>query len=314
MIRQAKSQSLHMASVPQVKGRSLHFKTQMLGIALLIPAAIFIAFTVFIPVGWNLVLSFAEWSPLANMRMVGLDNYIQLFQDQTTLNGFKYSIIIALVSAAIALTLGMLLALLVYRTGNREGTVLRLIFFAPSMMPFIVIGLMFAFILDPATGLVNQILGVFGLESLQHAWLSEPGLVLWVLAAVSGWKGSGAVMMLFYTAIVTIPASMFEAARLEGAGYFRQIRIIILPLIMPTIRLVSLLVLIGSFKTYDVVVTMTKGGPGDYSKTVPMQMLDVAFKYNEFGFSAAIGVLFTVLVGVVIFIATKLARGDVYEY
>ncbi|CAN7741387.1 sugar ABC transporter permease [Paenibacillus sp. LjRoot153] len=313
MISQVKSQTLQTA-IRKKKGRSLHVNTQMLGIALLIPAAIFIAFTVIIPVGWNFVLSFAKWSPLTSMQMVGLDNYIEIFKDQVTLNGFKYSIIIAIVSSLIALILGLLLALLVYRTGNKEGAVLRLIFFAPSMMPFIVIGLMFAFILDPSTGLINRILELIGLESLQHAWLSEPGLVLLVLAAVSGWKGSGAVMMLFYTAIVTIPASMFEAARLEGAGYFRQIRIIILPLIMPTIRLVSMLVLIGSFKTYDIVITMTKGGPGDYSKTVPMQMLDVGFRYNEFGYAAAIGVLFTILVGFIIFISMKMIRGDVYEY
>lgn len=215
MISQVKSQTLQTA-IRKKKGRSLHVNTQMLGIALLIPAAIFIAFTVIIPVGWNFVLSFAKWSPLTSMQMVGLDNYIEIFKDQVTLNGFKYSIIIAIVSSLIALILGLLLALLVYRTGNKEGAVLRLIFFAPSMMPFIVIGLMFAFILDPSTGLINRILELIGLESLQHAWLSEPGLVLLVLAAVSGWKGSGAVMMLFYTAIVTIPASMFEAARLEG--------------------------------------------------------------------------------------------------
>ncbi len=300
--------------MPQTKRQSLQVKTKLLGILLLIPAALFISFTVIIPVVWNLVLSFADWSPLTKMKMVGFDHYIELFRDQVTINGFKYSIFIALVSSAIALSLGMLLALLVYRMGNREGTVLRLIFFAPSMMPFIIIGLMFTFMLDPATGLVNHILGVIGLDNLQHAWLSEPGLVLWVVAAVSGWKGSGAVMMLFYTAIVSVPTSMFEAARLEGAGYFRQIGLIILPLIMPTIRLVSMLVLIGSFKTYDVVMAMTKGGPGDHSKTVPMQMLDVSFKFNEFGYSAAIGVVFTILVGVVIFLSMKMARGDVYEY
>lgn len=313
MIQQEELKHLHMEAQDK-KVRSMHFKTRALGIALLFPAAIFIAFTVLIPVIWNLVLSFAEWSPLTSMKLVGLNNYIELFNDPTTLKGFKYSIFIALVSSAVALLLGLLLALLVYRAGNREGALYRLIFFAPNMMPFIVVGLMFTFLLDPATGLVNHILGLIGLENLQHAWLSEPGLVLWVLAIVSGWKGCGGVMMLLYTAIVTIPTSMFEAARLEGANYFRQIRLIILPLIMPTIRLVSMLVLIGSFKSYDVIMSMTKGGPGDYSKTVPIQMLDVGFRYNEFGYAAAIGVLFTILVSIVMFISMKLARGDVYEY
>ncbi|MFD0695935.1 carbohydrate ABC transporter permease [Paenibacillus sp. GCM10027628] len=297
-----------------VKSQSLNVKTRMLGIAILIPAAFFIAFTMIVPIGWNFVLSFAKWSPLSSIQMVGLDNYIQLFQDTTTLKGFKYSIMIAIVSSLIALLLGLLLALMVYRIGSKEGAVLRLIFFAPNMMPFIVIGLLFAFILSPDMGLINQFFRLIGMTSLEHAWLSEPGLVLWTISVVSGWKGCGGVMMLFYTAMLTIPASMFEAARLEGASYFRQIRIIILPLIMPTIRLVSMLVLIGSFKAYDIVYSMTKGGPGDYSKIVPIQMLDTGFYYNEFGNAAAIGVLFTVLVAVIMFISQKLAKGDVYEY
>lgn len=296
------------------KNQSLHYKTRVLGILLVIPAILFIAYTMIIPIGWNLVLSFAKWDGFTGMKMIGLDNYTELFQDSTTINGFKYSVIIALLSSAITLLLGFILALLVYQTGNKEGSVFRLIFFAPNMMPFIVIGLLFAFLLSPDMGLFNQIFRAMGLESLDRAWLGEPGLVLVTLSVVSGWKGSGGVMMLLYTAMLSIPASMFEAARLEGANFFQQIRLIILPLIMPTVRLVSMLVLIGSFKSYDIIATMTKGGPGDYSKTVPKQMLDVAFFYNEFGYAAAIGVVFTILVAIIIFVMRKIARGDVYEY
>lgn len=298
----------------QAKSTSIHSQMRMLGIAFVIPAAIFIAFTVVIPLGWNLVLSFANWDGFSSMRMVGLDNYIKLFQDPVTLKGFRYSIFIAIISAVIALLVGLVLALLVYKTGSKEGSVFRLIFFAPSMMPFIVIGMLFVFVLSPDMGLVNQFFRLIGLGSLERAWLAEPGLVLWTLAAVSGWRGSGSVMMLLYTAMLSIPASMFEAARLEGANYFKQIRMIIMPLIMPTLGLVSMLVLIGAFKTYDFVYTMTKGGPGDYSKIVPIQMLDVGFTYNDYGYAAAIGVVFTILVSIIIFISRKLARGDVYEY
>jgi raffinose/stachyose/melibiose transport system permease protein len=298
----------------QAKGRSLHFKMQMLGIAFVVPAAILIAFTVIIPIGWNFVLSFANWDGYSTLKMVGLDNYIELFHDSVTLKGFQYSIFIAVVSSLITILLGLILALMVYQTRSREGSVFRLIFFAPSMMPFIVIGLLFTFILSPDMGLLNSFFRLIGLESLERAWLSEPGLVLWTLSAVSGWRGSGTVMMLLYTAMISIPASMFEAARLEGANYLHQIRMIIMPLIMPTLSLVSMLVLIGSFKTYDIVFTMTKGGPGDYSKVVPIRMLDVGFNYNEYGYAAAIGVMFTILVSIIIFISRRLARGDVYEY
>ncbi|ULT54894.1 sugar ABC transporter permease [Neobacillus drentensis] len=295
------------------KGRSINFKQRLLGVTLLMPAAILIIFTMLIPIIWNFVLSFADWSPLSGLKIVGLANYSQLIHDSITLKGFGYSIFIAVISSVIAILGGLVLALMVYKISDKQGSVFRLIFFTPSMMPFVVIGLLFTFILSP-DGLINQFLKIIGLGSLGQAWLAKPGLVLWTLAVVSGWKGTGSVMMLFYTAIVTIPASMFEAARLEGANYFRQIQMIILPLIKPTIGLVSMLVIIGAFKAYDFVYTMTKGGPGDYSKIVPIQMLDVGFRFNQFGYAATIGVVFTILVAIIIFISQKLSKGDVYEY
>jgi raffinose/stachyose/melibiose transport system permease protein len=296
------------------KVRSIHAQAQWLGSVFLLPAALFILVTVVVPLGWNFALSATEWNGFTPMKTVWLDNFIHFFQDSPAQKAFLNSIRISLVSSAFALLFGMFLALLVYRLERRTSTVLRLIYFAPSMMPMIVIGLMFTFILTPDVGLVNQLLKLLGFESLQRAWLGEPRLVLWSLAVVSGWRGSGSVMILFYTAIIAIPSQMFEAAHIEGAGYLRQIRYIILPLIMPTIGLVSMLVMIGSFKTYDIVFSMTKGGPGNYSKTVPIQMLENAFKYNEFGYAAAIGVLFTLLVSIIIFVMNRLSKGEVHEY
>src|SRR5690625_5066308 len=162
----------------QSKGRTMASKNRILGITLLIPAAIFIIVTMLFPIAWNFVLSFGSWSPLTNLKMVGFDNYTKLFQDTTTINAFKYSIFIALVSSIIAIILGMILALLIYRLGSREGSVFRLIFFTPAMMPFVIIGLLFVFLLSPQIGLVNQFLKLIGLGSLARAWIAEPGLVL----------------------------------------------------------------------------------------------------------------------------------------
>lgn len=287
---------------------------RLLGISFLIPAFLFIAFTMLIPIGWNLVLSFSSWDGYSGMKAAGLQNYVELFRDSVTMKSFYYSIFIAVVSSLIALLSGLALALMIYKTGRKEGAFYRLVFFTPSMIPFIVIGLLFTFLLSPDMGLLNHLLKLAGLESLERAWLAEPGVVLWTIAVVSGWRFSGFVMMLLYTAIVTIPASMFEAARMEGLSYAGQVRMIIMPLIMPTIRLVSMLMLILSFKTYDVVMAMTRGGPGDFSRTTPIRMMDVAFRFNEFGYAAAIAVALTVLVALVILVSQKFSKGESYEY
>jgi len=297
-----------------VYNRSMHYKTRILGIALLIPSLFFILLTLIIPIIWNFLLSFTKWNAFSPVEFIGIDNYIKVFRDSITIKSFYYSIFIAFVSAALALLLGILLALMIYKSGRKEGAAYRLVFFAPSMMPFVVIGLLFTFILSPDMGLLNSLLRLIGLSSLERAWLGEPSTVLWTVSVVSGWRFSGMVMMLVFTAILAIPASMFEAARLEGLNYYQQVKIIIFPLIIPTIRLVSMLMLIYCFRTYDVVMAMTKGGPGDFSRTAPVRMLDVAFKHNEFGYAAAISVVLTLLVSVFIFVSQKFSRSEVYEY
>ena len=289
-------------------------KQRLLGLTFLIPAAVFILFSLIIPIAWNVVLSFSSWNGFSSMTGAGLENYKTFISDDFTIRSFGYTIVIALVSSIIALLIGLTLALLVYNTPQKEGSILRLTFFAPSMVPTIVIGILFIFLLAPNIGLINSLLRIMGLESLERAWLVDPKLVLGTISVVNGWKGSGSVMMLLYTAIIAIPPSLYEAAKMEGANYGHQVRTVTLPLIMPTIRLVSMLVLIGSFKSYDIVYSMTKGGPGSYSKVVPIQMMDVAFKYNEFGYSGAIGVIFTILVSIAIFASRFLAKGETYEY
>lgn len=285
-----------------------------LGVLFTLPALLFITFTTVVPILWNLALSFTSWNGNSSLQADGLANYMHAFSDSDTLLGFRNSILISAASTLIAILSGFILALLIYRMGRREGAFYRFVFFTPSMTPFTVIGLLFVFILSPDTGLLNSLLGIFGLNSLQHAWLGEPQTVLWCISIIGGWRFTGIVMMLFYTAVTSIPPSMFEAGRIDGAGYFKQVRIIILPLIKPTVQLTVMMVLMWSFKTYDVVWTMTKGGPGNVSKTVPIRMLEVGFQYNQFGYAAAIGVLLTILVSVSILAVQRLTRGDRYEY
>jgi len=255
-----------------------------------------------------------NWNGFSAMTWAGLSNFAKAFGDHVTMKGFLYSIQVAFASSAIAIALGMLFAFAVYKMGTKEGAFYRFVFFGPVMMPFVVIGLLFTFILAYDVGLVNNVLDLVGLPSLRRGWLAEPSLVVWSIGAVSGWGSAGFAMILIYAAIVTIPASMFEAARLEGLGYFRQIKDIILPLIMPTVRLVIILMLIVKFKSYDIVFSMTKGGPGDSSTTAPIRLLQVAFQYNEFGYGAAIGVLLMILVVIVIAAAQLLVKGQSHEY
>lgn len=121
-------------------------------------------------------------------------------------------------------------------------------------------------------------------------------------------------MMLSYTGMLNIPDSLFESAELEGCNYIKKVRYMILPLIKPTIRLALSMTLVWAFKTYDLVWTMTQGGPANMSMTAPIMMIRTGFSYNQYGYAAAIGMISTVLIGICILLGRAILRGESYEY
>jgi raffinose/stachyose/melibiose transport system permease protein len=289
-------------------------KVVIMGLIFMLPGAIVILWTSVIPLIWNIVLSFQEWNGNSPVKFVGFDNFIDAFSNRRTGKGFLNSFFIGMVSTAVGMFLGMFLALCVYKLSSKESAFCRFIYFSPSMLPTTVIGLLFIFVLAPDGGLVNAFLELIGLGSWQTAWVSNRKTVLWVLAILQGWRSCGTIMMLFYTGMIRIPPSFFEASRLEGSNYFHEIKMIILPLLRPTFTLSLSMMLLSSFRTYDLVWTMTKGGPGDISMTAPISIIESGFHFNKFGSAAAQGVILTVLVSICLILGRFVTRGENYEY
>jgi raffinose/stachyose/melibiose transport system permease protein len=296
------------------KKRTLHYHITAMGLVFMLPAVFMIMITTVIPLFWNIILSFLEWSGSGPAIFVKFDNYIKMFTDQKAYNSVLRSLRIGIASSAVSMALGIFLALCVYRLSRRESAFCRFIYFSPSMLPTTVVGLLFVFILAPDDGIVNMVLGLLRRVSWQKAWLSNPETVLWTLAIVQGWKTSGTIMMLFYTGLIQIPPSFFEVGRIEGATYFHEIRLIILPLLRPTFSLALSMTLLSSFRTYDIVWTMTRGGPGDISKTAPIRIIESGFLFSQFGYAAALGVVLTIVVSLCIIAGRFITRGDSYEY
>ncbi|WP_158602226.1 carbohydrate ABC transporter permease [Cohnella endophytica] len=292
----------------------LNRTTTITGIAFLIPAVVMITFAIFIPTIWNFILSFQHWDGGSNRSWVGLDNYKEVFADKTAIISIKHSVYLSVTSTFVAVIVGVVLAVLIYRLGRKEGMVYRLILFIPSMMPLAIIGVLFTFIYNPEMGLLNQFLKLIGADSLATAWLEDKNTVLNAVVFVGIWRIAGLAMMLCFAAMQGIPISLLESSRLDGAGYFKQITQIIIPLIKPIVLLSFIFTLVMQFKTYDLVFVLTKGGPGNFSKTVPLHMIDTAFSFGEYGQSAAMGFLFAIIVTFFILLTNRLLRGESYEY
>lgn len=280
----------------------------------LVPALLFITYAVYIPFGWNTVLSFQEWNGFSDPKWVGVDNYTNAFADAIALKSLGNTVFLGLVSTIGAVVIGVLLAALIYQVYRREGAFYRLILFMPVMLPAAIIGLLFVFIFNSEMGLLNSLLRVIGLGDLTTAWLENKNTVMWCLAFVNTWKMAGLTMMLSFAAMQMLPASIFESSKLDGATNRRQFFSLILPMIRPTILLAAVYSMAVNFKSYDIVSIMTGGGPGTTSSVVPIYMIKTGFKFGEFGFSAAQGMVLAVTVILIVVVVRRIFRGETYEY
>jgi raffinose/stachyose/melibiose transport system permease protein len=269
---------------------------------------------VYIPFGWNTLLSFQVWNGFTEPEWAGMDNYLKTFTDAIALKSLGNTIFLGLVSTAGAIVIGVVLAALVYQVYRREGAFYRLVLFMPVMLPAAIVGLLFVFIFNPEMGLLNSLLRAIGLDSLTTAWLENRNTVMWCLAFVSMWKMAGLTMMLSFAAMQMLPASIFESSKLDGATNKQQFFSLILPMIRPTILLAAIYSMAVNFKSYDIVSIMTGGGPSTTSSVVPIYMIKTGFKFGEFGFSAAQGMVLALTIILIVILVRRVFRGENYEY
>lgn len=284
------------------------------GIIYLIPALIFVIGFNVIPFVWNTILSFQSWNGFTAAEFVGLKNFKTVIADPVFLRSLFNSILYAVCSTAGGVLLGLMLATFIYKLGDKEGSVFRLILYSPAMVPTAVVGLMFVFFFNPEMGLLNNFLEIIGLESLQHVWLQGKTTAMACLIFVAIWKCAGSVMMMCFASMQTLPPSLYESAKLDGASFWQQMFKITYPLIKPMILLATINTLGSQYKSYDLIQTMTQGGPGNLTSTVPILMTKTAFNFGRFGQAAAHGVIFTVIVAVSIILVRYVLRSEEYEY
>lgn len=289
-------------------------RTRWVGYAYLLPAAVLIALFSVIPFFWNFYLSFQKWSGFGEPEFVALQNYISTFTNPQMRSAFLNSLLYAFASTLGGVVLGVLFAVLIFRLSSREGSVFRLILYSPAMLPTAVVGIMFVFFFNPEMGLLNSFLKLIGLESLQHVWLQDKSTAMACIIFVAIWKCAGSVMMLVFAAMQGIPSTLYESSYLDGATFIQQLTRITFPLIKPMLMLATINTLGVQFKSYDLVYTMTQGGPGTLTATVPILMKKMAFSFGSFGSAAAAGALFTVAVAVSLLLVRAALRGEDYEY
>ena len=285
-------------------------RRRLLAVAWFLPALVLLGVFVYYPIVDNIRLSFFSWSAFSTApEFVGTQNYRDMVDDPVFWRALKNNVAYAVVSLVFQVAFALVLAgVLEDFVRPRLRTVLRSIYFIPSVISITVAGLLFAFIYNPRFGLLNRLLGVVGLENWQHSWLGEQATAIWSIIAMSQWQSVGYTTVLFCVAIQRIPTEMYEAARVDGAGPIRSFFTITVPMVREMTTLLIILTVSGAFLLFNEVMVMTAGGPADSSQVLGTWMYRNAFLVDNMGYAAAIATLIFVLTLVFAVVQLLVAR------
>jgi multiple sugar transport system permease protein len=288
-------------SAPNDLTQARPLRSRLMPYALLAPAVVVTLFIVFFPMVQALVTSFYDvvlWKPNAN-RFVGFGNYIKLLRDPVFWTSLGHTAIWIGLTVPLQMGLGLVAALLLNRDFPWRGLA-RALVIIPWALPSVVIALMWRWIYDPTTGVLNDILLYLSIIHSTVPWLADPQLALYAVIATLTWQGFPFFAVMILAGLQGIPQSQYEAASIDGASSWRQFIHITLPGIAPVLATAGLLRIIWVANSMDVIFVMTGGGPGYATHTLPLYAFIKARQNLDFGYGTAIAVTFTILLGAVV--------------
>lgn len=275
-----------------------------------------IIFTAFVayPIIPEIIISFQEHDGFQSYGFVGLSNYASVLSSPTFWKSCINTLIVVALSLLAALPISLILALAIDKQTPGVKNFFKFTSVFPAVMSVTVISQMWIAIYEPQWGLLNTILEKIGLGSLTHVWLTDKSTVMVCIAFAFLWQHVGINCLLFYSGIKSIPTSYYEAAQIDGAGFWQASWNITIPLLKDVSKYVVTTSTLGSLGMFAYVKAMTAGGPGDASRTVTYQMYYQAFGTSEFGKGSAVAVLFIIVCIIVAFIINKSFGNERIEY
>lgn len=253
------------------------------------PAFLVYTLLLVIPIIMAFGLSFVSWNGIGEMRFVGLRNYMMVFRDKSIGNAVSNTLIITLVQTVVCNVLGLFLAVLLNQTGKRTA-IFRTIYFLPNVLSGVAIAFVWKAIFS-YNGVLNTILAAVGLDHLVAAYMSTHVSALVCIIVVGIWSSLGYYMMIYISALQSVPQELYEAAIVDGATAWSKFRYITLPLITSGTMVSFLMSIINGLRAYDVVKIMTDGGPGKMTETIVYNIVRYGFSGNMMGYSSAISVV-----------------------
>jgi len=275
------------------------------GIAALVVYSIFFV----VPGLMGIYYSFTDWNSYSDeIRFVGFDNLAKIFSGEAKYLSYIENTLVFTVSTVVLKTaLGLLFAIML-NDGIRAKGFHRVVLFMPSIVPMLVVGLIFKSVLNPATGLLNESLRAIGLDWMTQKWLTDLNWAFKSIIAVDIWKGVGYIMIILLAGLQSIDKTYYEAAAIDGANFWQKLMRITIPLIVPALVVTTVLNLLHGLKVFEAVYVLTNGGPG-YATDVMYTAIFKEFSNGNYGMGTALSsVLFVVMTVLGYFVIRLMSR------
>lgn len=262
----------------------------------------------------GLFYSFTDWDGVSpSYAFVGLDNYKDSLSSIVFHKAFGNNVEFMLTVVIAQTFISLVLALLLVRN-TKTKVVLRALYFLPAILSSVSVGLIWAFMYDPSIGLINYGLNEAGMSSMARNWIGDPKIAIFSIAAVQVWAHAGQMMIVFIAGLQGIPAELYEAARMDGGSKWQVFRTVTWPLLAPSATIVVAYTTIQSFKAFDLIFTMTDGGPNYATEILTTYIYHTAFGSYSFGLASAGSMIFLVLLALLTLLQFKALRADRVSY
>jgi raffinose/stachyose/melibiose transport system permease protein len=273
----------------------------------LLPGVLLFLVVIVGPLAMNVGISFTRWQGIGTPEWIGLDNYERLLGDENFWASFKNIIFIIVAMAVVPTLLGLLLAAVLFdyvakQVGPRTASLFRSGIYLPQVLPVAVTGIVWGWILHPGYGALNRILDTFGLGGLARNWLGDPAYALWSVMAVLIWVQIGYPVVMFMAGLRRVDPALYEAADLDGAGWWQRFRRIAVHQIKPEIYVVLVTTTIAALKVFGQIFVLTRGGPGNATLVPSYFAYQNFFEKADAGYGSAISTVLTVIIVVLTYV------------
>ncbi|WP_214825824.1 carbohydrate ABC transporter permease [Exiguobacterium algae] len=285
----------NLSSVPPATPNKVRkqerLKQNLIGWAFVAPTVLFVIAFIYYGIFYNAFHSLFSWDGISfEKTYIGFENFGRMFQDPEFYNALKNTGIFTALTVTVQAGLGLVLAYLLHTKGVGR-TFFKSVFFFPVVLSPVVLGAAFSQIFDFQFGYINEFLRMVGLGAFEQNWLGDQDVALYSIILINIFQWTGSSMIMYYMAMLAIEREVFEAANIDGAGFWRTLWSVVFPNLKGTTFTLTILGVIGGLKTFDIVWISTQGGPGNSTEVISTYLFRKSMLHQEVGYASAVAII-----------------------